>query len=181
MGCYVASLYRCSFLSAVWCSRLCQRVPRPQRAALMVCLTSCFRRVQRLRQLHKNTYVTPKARANFGQMTAEQKKQLEGIGFMFELPDDMKVLRLLPSCTFTSSPSSFRVTHTRTRTHTRKRKRKNHTHAPSLPPHTHDMRRTTGARPDRLGRGVRGAGRLPKAAQELHGAAGHTGNPARRV
>lgn len=46
--------------------------------------------LQRLRQLHKNTYVTPKARANFGQMTDAQKKQLEDLGFMFELPEDMK-------------------------------------------------------------------------------------------
>jgi len=46
--------------------------------------------VQRLRQLHKNTYVTPKARKGFGQMTDEQLKLLEGLEFPFELPDDMK-------------------------------------------------------------------------------------------
>jgi hypothetical protein len=46
--------------------------------------------VQRLRQLHKNTYVTPKARANFGQMTAAQKAALDGLGFPFEVPDELK-------------------------------------------------------------------------------------------
>lgn len=46
--------------------------------------------VQRLRQLHKNTYVTPKARPNFGQMTDAQKKQLDDLGFMFELPEEMQ-------------------------------------------------------------------------------------------
>jgi hypothetical protein len=45
---------------------------------------------QRLRQLHKNTYITPKARAGFGQMTDVQKKELDAIGFMFELPDELK-------------------------------------------------------------------------------------------
>ena len=49
----------------------------------------CVRRVQRLRQLHKNTYVTPKARANFGQMTDGQKKALDQLGFQFELPDEL--------------------------------------------------------------------------------------------
>lgn len=34
--------------------------------------------------------MTPKARANFGQLAEKQKTQLEAIGFMFELPDDIK-------------------------------------------------------------------------------------------
>ena len=46
--------------------------------------------IQRLRQLHKNTYVTPKARSNFGQMTSAQKKQLDDLGFTFELPDELR-------------------------------------------------------------------------------------------
>lgn len=36
-------------------------------------------------------FVTPKARANFGQMTDTQKSQLDALGFMFELPDELKV------------------------------------------------------------------------------------------
>eukprot|EP00613_Pedinella_sp_CCMP2098_P007087 CAMPEP_0171611444 /NCGR_PEP_ID=MMETSP0990-20121206/10639_1 /TAXON_ID=483369 /ORGANISM="non described non described, Strain CCMP2098" /LENGTH=291 /DNA_ID=CAMNT_0012175027 /DNA_START=462 /DNA_END=1337 /DNA_ORIENTATION=+ len=45
---------------------------------------------QRLRQLHKNTFITPKARAGFGQMTEIQKRDLDAIGFMFELPEELK-------------------------------------------------------------------------------------------
>jgi hypothetical protein len=36
------------------------------------------------------SYITPKARAGFGQLTEKQKSQLEAVGFMFELPDDIK-------------------------------------------------------------------------------------------
>ena len=36
---------------------------------------------QRQRQLYKNTYVTPRARRNFGQLTEEQKGRLDGLGF----------------------------------------------------------------------------------------------------
>lgn len=46
--------------------------------------------VQRLRQLFKNTYTTPKARTGFGQMTDAQRKQLESIGFLFELPEELR-------------------------------------------------------------------------------------------
>ena len=35
-------------------------------------------------------YVTPKARKNFGQMTDAQKKQLDSIGFEFELPEELR-------------------------------------------------------------------------------------------
>ena len=41
---------------------------------------------QRQRQLYKNTYVTPRVRKNFGQLTEEQRDKLAGIGFDF--PDD---------------------------------------------------------------------------------------------
>jgi hypothetical protein len=43
-----------------------------------------------MRQLHKNAFVTPGARSDLGKMTTDQKKTLDSIGFVFELPDDMK-------------------------------------------------------------------------------------------
>ena len=45
---------------------------------------------QRQRQVYKNTFVTPKARKAFGQMTEEQKEKLEALEFAFELPEAMR-------------------------------------------------------------------------------------------
>jgi len=38
---------------------------------------------QRQRQLFKNTFLTPRGRKNFGQMSAEQREKLESVGFDF--------------------------------------------------------------------------------------------------
>lgn len=48
------------------------------------------RRVQRQRQVYKNTFVTPKARKSFGQMTEEQKQKLEALQFNFEIPEELR-------------------------------------------------------------------------------------------
>lgn len=40
---------------------------------------SCINRVQRQRQLHKNTFVTPNQRVGFGQMTESQKDRLNAL------------------------------------------------------------------------------------------------------
>ena len=36
------------------------------------------------------SFVTPKERKGFGQMSDEEKASLDAIGFPFEMPDDMK-------------------------------------------------------------------------------------------
>lgn len=43
-----------------------------------------------MRQLYKNTFVTPGARTDLGKMTEDQKKALQEAGFVFELPPDMR-------------------------------------------------------------------------------------------
>lgn len=47
-------------------------------------------RVQRQRQVYKNTFVTPKARKSFGQMSDEQKAKLEALKFDFEIPEELR-------------------------------------------------------------------------------------------
>ncbi len=39
---------------------------------------------QRQRQVYKNTFVTPHARKNFGQMSQDEREKLDGIGFNFQ-------------------------------------------------------------------------------------------------
>jgi hypothetical protein len=43
--------------------------------------------IQRQRQLYKNTYITPHARKNFGQLSDEQRDKLLAVGMTFDAVD----------------------------------------------------------------------------------------------